>query len=121
MDKEQLLSRQTLIKQAYAFFNARDIDATLHLMHRAVKWPMAWGGGYANGHDEVRDYWERQWREIDPKVLPVGFEERKNGTIAVEVDQLVKDLEGKVLFDGRVRHVYVIADGLLRQMDIEAS
>jgi len=30
-------------------------------------------------------------------------------------------LEGKILFDGRVRHVYLITDGLLREMEIEKS
>jgi len=39
--------------------------------------------------------------------------------VEVEVDQLVKDLEGNILFDGKVKHVYVIAGGLLQQMDIE--
>lgn len=33
--------------------------------------------------------------------------------------QLVKAVEGNILFDGKVFHVYIINDGLLRQMDIE--
>ena len=121
MDKEQMLKNQTLIKKAYAAFNARDIDAILQVMHPDIRWPKAWEGDYAYGHDEVRVYWERQWKEIDPKVMPVGFRERENGTFEVEVDQLVKDLDGKVLFDGKVKHIYVISDGLLQQMDIELT
>jgi ketosteroid isomerase-like protein len=119
MTEEKMAKNQALIKHAYAAFNARDIDAILKVMHPDVKWPMAWGGGYANRHDEVRDYWERQWKEIDPKVTPVGFREREDGTLEVEVDQLVKDLEGNILFDGKVFHVYVIHDGLVQKMDIE--
>ena len=116
-----MLKNQDLIKNAYAAFNARDIDAILQVMHPGIKWPKAWEGDYANGHAEVRAYWERQWKEIDPKVTPVGFRERENGTLEVEVDQLVKDLDGKVLFDGKVNHIYVISDGLLQQMDIELT
>jgi hypothetical protein len=116
---EEMLKKQALIKNAYAAFNARDIDSILKVMHPEVKWPRAWEGDYAYGHDEVRAYWERQWKEINPNVTPVGFRERENGTLEVEVHQLVKDLEGNVLFDGKVFHIYVINDGLLQQMDIE--
>jgi hypothetical protein len=119
MTEEKMLKNQALIKNAYAAFNARDIDAVLMIMHPEVKWPKAWEGGYAKGHDEVRDYWERQWKEIDPKVTPVGFRERENGTFEVEVEQLVKDLAGNILFDGKVLHVYMIKDDLFQQMDIE--
>jgi ketosteroid isomerase-like protein len=119
MHEEEMLANQALIKNAYAAFNARDIDAILQVMHPEIKWPKAWEGGYAKGHEEVRDYWQRQWKEIDPKVTPVGFYERENSTLAVDVDQLVKDLDGIILFDGKVTHVYVISDGLLQQMEIE--
>ncbi|PTQ99749.1 ketosteroid isomerase-like protein [Mucilaginibacter yixingensis] len=113
MDKEQL------IRQAYTAFNARNIDAVLSVMSPDVRWPKAWEGDYAHGHTEVRAYWERQWQEIDPIVTPVYFRERTDGTIAVEVDQLVKDLEGNAVFNGKVLHVYTIAGGLLQQMEIE--
>jgi ketosteroid isomerase-like protein len=116
---ERMLKNQALIKNAYAAFNARDIDAILKVMHPEVKWPRALEGDYAYGHDEVRAYWERQWKEINPTVTPVGFRERENGTLEVEVHQLVKDVEGNVLYDGKVFHVYIINDGLLREMDIE--
>jgi ketosteroid isomerase-like protein len=121
MNEVEMLKNQALIKNAYAAFNARDIDAILLVMHPQVKWPKAWEGGYAHGHDEVRAYWERQWKEIDPRVTPVGFSERENGTVEVLVDQLVKDVAGNVLFDGKVKHVYVIHDGLIQQMDVEVS
>lgn len=121
MEELQMLEKQELIKNAYAAFNARDIDAILQVMHPDVKWSKAWEGDYAQGHDDVRAYWERQWKEIDPNVKPVGFRERADKTLEVEVDQLVKDLEGNILFDGKVKHVYVINDGLLQQMDIDLT
>lgn len=119
MNQERMLKNQALIKNAYAAFNARNIEAILQMMHPEVKWAKAWEGDYANGHNEVSSYWQRQWKDIDPKVTPVGFHERENGTLEVEVDQLVKDLEGHILFQGKVSHVYVINDGLLEQMNIE--
>jgi hypothetical protein len=117
--EEEILKDQELIMQVYTAFNARNIKAILRVMHPKVKWAKAWEGDYANGHHEVSAYWQRQWKEIDPKVTPVGFHARENGTLEVEVDQLVKDLEGNVLFDGKVKHIYVIHDGLLEQMNIE--
>ena len=116
-----MTKNEQLITSAYAAFNARDIDAILLLMHQNVKWPRAWEGDYAMGHDEVRDYWTRQWNEINPIVTPVGFREGENGTLEVEVDQLVKDMEGNIIFDGRVIHEYTIIDGLIQQMEIKLS
>lgn len=118
-DPNTMLNNQELIKTAYAAFNARDIDTILPLMHPNVQWTKAWEGDYANGYDEVRAYWQRQWQEINPLVTPVGFRERPNGTLEVQVDQLVKDLDGNVLFDGRVVHVYVISEGLMVKMDVK--
>ena len=121
MNEEQQQENHALIKNAYAAFNARNIDTILRVMHPNVKWSKAWEGDYANGHAGVRAYWERQWKEIDPIVTPVGFHERENGTLEVQVDQLVKDLAGNILFDGKVKHIYVIDNGLIEQMDIELS
>jgi ketosteroid isomerase-like protein len=116
-----MYTNQELIQNAYQAFNARNIDALLQVMHPQVKWPRAWEGDYAHGHEEVRAYWERQWQEINPMVTPVAFRDRPDGALEVEVDQLVKDLEGNIIFDGKVGHVYRIKDGLIEQMDIETK
>ncbi len=121
MNEEQMIKNQALIKDAYTAFNARDIDAILKVMHPDIHWPKAFEGGYANGHDEVRAYWQKQWTEINPRVTPVAFHQRANDILEVEVDQFVKDLDGNVLLDGKVKHIYVIKDGLLQKMDIELS
>ena len=110
---------QNLIKKAYSAFNSRDIDTALSTFHPEVQWPKAFEGGYVSGHDDIRKYWTRQWTEINPHVEPIGFNERKNGTLEVMVHQTVKDLEGKLMFDGTVKHIYSIQDGLLKRMDIE--
>ena len=46
----------TLLRAAYAAFNARDIDAALALMTSDVGWPRAFKGGFVVGLEEVRDY-----------------------------------------------------------------
>ncbi|QKG52533.1 nuclear transport factor 2 family protein [Hymenobacter sp. BRD67] len=94
---------QVLIKKAYAAFNARAIDTALSAMHPAIQWPKAFEGGYVSGHAEIREYWQRQWAEINPKVEPVEFKERQNGTLEISVHQVVKDLQGALLFDGLAR------------------
>lgn len=110
---------QDLIRRAYAAFNARDINAALTLMHPQVNWPNGWEGGYVNGHEEVRNYWTRQWKEINPSVEPVALEEKQDGKISVNVHQIIQDLQGNTLSDGLVTHIYTIEDGLIKSMKIE--
>lgn len=108
-----------LIKKAYTAFNERDIDKALSTMHPDIQWPKAFEGGYVSGHNEIREYWTRQWTEINPNVEPIEINERQNGTLEIEVLQKVKDLQGNSLFDGTVKHIYTLQDSLLRKMDIE--
>jgi hypothetical protein len=108
-----------LIQKAYSAFNARDLDTALSTMHPEVHWPKAFEGGHVIGRDEVRKYWTRQWGEIHATVQPIGISERQDGTVAVTVHQLVKDLQGNVVFEGKVKHVYTLQDNLFRSMDIE--
>jgi len=112
-------SVEDLIKKAYSAFNGRDIDTALSTMHPDIQWPKAFEGGYVNGHNEIREYWTRQWKEINPKVEPVELNKRPDGTLEIIVHQIVKDLQDKVIFDGKVKHIYTLQDGLLRRMDIE--
>ena len=108
-----------IIKKAYSAFNERNIDNALSTMQPNVQWSKAWEGGYICGHDEIKQYWTRQWNEINPKVEPIGFVERENGILEVKVHQNVKDLQENLMFDGLVKHVYTFQDGLIKTMDIE--
>jgi hypothetical protein len=110
---------ENTIKKAYSAFNERNIDNALSTMQPDVQWSKAWEGGYISGHDEIKQYWTRQWTEINPKVEPVGFNERENGNLEVKVHQNVKDLQGNLMFDGLVKHIYTFQDGLIKTMDIE--
>lgn len=110
---------QNIIEQAYAGFNRRDIDSVLALMHPEVRWPKAFEGAFVSGHDDIREYWTRQWKDIKPHVSPAAFTEREDGTLAVDVHQVVKDLEGNTVLDNMVRHVFTFRDGLIGEMNIE--
>ncbi len=110
---------ENLIKKAYNSFNERNIDKALSVMQINVQWSKAWEGGYISGHDEIKQYWTRQWKEINPNVEPIGFNERQNGSLEVEVHQKVKDLNDDIIFDGNVKHVYTFEKGLIKTMDIE--
>jgi hypothetical protein len=105
----------------YAAFNARDIDAVLAAMTEDVDWPNAWEGGRVRGQEAVRAYWTRQWAEIDPRVEPISIAARPNGAVAVDVQQVVRSLDGELLSDGRVVHVYGLRDGLVARMDVEQA
>jgi nuclear transport factor 2 (NTF2) superfamily protein len=109
----------TEIEALYRAFNTRDVDTALAAMTEDVHWPNGWEGGYVEGRAEVREYWRRQWAEIDPHVDPVAIEERPDGRVAVRVHQLVRDLDGKVMLDGEVAHIYRFEDGLIAEMTIE--
>lgn len=105
----------------YRAFNDRDVDAVLGVLHPDVEWPNGWEGGYVQGREAVREYWQRQWSEIDPTVTPLAVNELPDGRYDVEVRQLVRDLDGNELADATVHHVYTLTDGLFVHMEIDAK
>lgn len=109
----------TFFTKTYAFFNARDIDALLALMSPRVEWANGMEGGHEKGRQTVRAYWTRQWIMIDPRVEPRCVTETDDGRMVVAVHQLIRDLDGNVLSEGEVRHIYTIENGLIARMDIE--
>lgn len=58
---------------------------------------------------------------VDPRVEPRAVEVDEDGGDVVEVHQVVRDLGGNVVLDGKMRHVYVVEDGLIRSMEIRES
>jgi len=115
------MDRETRLRAVYDAFNARDVDAVLAAMAQDVDWPNAWEGGRVRGHDGVREYWRRQWEAIDPHVLPVAFAERPDGRMAVEVDAVVRDRDGRLVSHGHVLHVYAFDGDLVARMDVEEA
>jgi hypothetical protein len=107
-----------ILKRLYDRFNARDIETVLAALDETVVWANGMEGGHVHGRDGVRSYWTRQWAMIDPHVDPVGFSRGPEGEIVVEVHQVVHDLNGSLLLDQMVGHIFRLEDGLVRRFDI---
>ncbi|WP_433222834.1 nuclear transport factor 2 family protein [Dactylosporangium sp. CS-047395] len=110
--------QQALLEELYAAFNARDIPALLDAMTENVEWPNGWEGGTVHGREQVRDYWLRQWAEINPTVTPEGFAEEPDGRIAVTVHQVVRGKDDALLADQMVTHVYRFSGARVQAMEI---
>jgi ketosteroid isomerase-like protein len=116
IEESRTMNIEELFTKTYAAFNARDMETVLAIMHPEVDWPNGWEGGRVHGHDEVRQYWTRQWRVIDPIVTPERFVKEEDGRISVHVHQVVRDLEGNLISDGMLEHIYRIEDGFIKSM-----
>jgi hypothetical protein len=110
-----------LLERVYDRFNARDIDTVLAAMHEDVIWANGMEGGHLHGRAEVRSYRTRQWTMIDPHVEPVAFAHGPEGQVVVDVHQLVRDLNGNLLTDKMVSHVFRIENGLIKRFDIQSA
>jgi hypothetical protein len=118
--KDSAISEQEVIlKQTYRYFNNRNIDATLAMMHPDVDWPNGMEGGIEHGYEAVRKYWTRQWKILDPHVEPTRYNREEDGRINVTVHQVVHDIEGNLLVDQIINHVYTFEDGLIMAMEIQ--
>ena len=88
-------------------------------MHPEVDWPNAWEGGRVAGRAAVRDYCTRQFAEISGNVEPEGFTEEPDGSITVDVYQVVHDARtGELISNSHVRHRYRLQAGLIVRMDV---
>jgi hypothetical protein len=94
------------------------MPAPLAALSVDVVWPNGWEGGTIRGHDEVREYWTRQWAQIEPTVVPTGFRRESDGRVAVTVRRVVHDKGGAIIMDGQVTHIYRFLDGLVADMEI---
>jgi hypothetical protein len=110
--------KKALMAKIYAAFNKRDIDGTLAFMSENVDWPKSSEGGRVVGKKDIRAYWTRQWTEFNPHVEPIEVIVREDDKTDVKVHQLVKSLDGEVLSDQDVWHIYTIKNGLIERMDI---
>ena len=73
------MDREPRLRALYAAFNRRDADTALAGMTDDVDWPNGWEGGRVEGREAVRDYWRRQWAQLDSHVEPTAITERADG------------------------------------------
>ena len=110
-----------LLERVYDRFNARDMETVLAALHEDVIWANGMEGGSVHGREEVRSYWTRQWAMVEPRVEPVAFAEGPKAEVIVEVHQVVRDLEGNLLADKMVGHIFRVENRLVRRFDIRAT
>jgi ketosteroid isomerase-like protein len=110
---------EDLIRQAYAAFNRRDVDAGVALMAADVDWPDVPNGGFVHGRDRVRQHWHEQFGQVDPTIELEAVSVRDDGRIAALVRQVVRSLDGMALSNDRSTHVFTVEHGLITRMDVE--
>ncbi|MDW5598881.1 nuclear transport factor 2 family protein [Conexibacter stalactiti] len=111
---------ERLIRSIYAAFNARDVERVLAALGPDVDWPNVADGTRIHGHDAVRAYWTAQFAAIDPRVEPLALRPLADGRVAVDVHQRIQALDGTLLHEEPVVHVYSFRDGLITRMDVES-
>lgn len=113
-----MTSDESLIRSLYAGFNRRDMEAVLAALADDVAWANGMEGTHVHGRDAVREYWTYQWSVIDPAVDPLSVARVDDGATVVDVHQVVRDLEGKVLLDEVIQHAFRVQDGRVVRFDI---
>jgi len=115
------MTDRDLLISIYDAFNRRDIDAALATLQADVDWPNGMEGGRVHGREAVRQYWLRQWAQINPRVEPQGFHTDPTGAMIVDVRQQIRDLAGNLVADRMVQHVYRFHGGLIQSMEIRET
>jgi len=112
---------EPLLRQLYVNFNTRAIDALLDNLAVDVVWANGMEGGHVHGRDAVRDYWTRQFSQIQSSVTPREIELTDDGRVRVEVHQVVHSADGtQLLADTTVHHLFTFDNaGMIARFDIE--
>ena len=110
---------EQVIHQIYNGFNARDMEGIFALLTDDVAWANAMEGTHVHGKDAIRDYWTHQWSVIDPHVEPLKIAKAADGSLVVDVHQVVKNLEGQTLIDETVKHAFRLDGGRVQRFDIQ--
>ncbi|SRR5258708_26314216 len=104
-------------KTLYRNFNDRKIDLVIDQMAEDVKWANGMDGGFVYGHNQVREYWTRQFALVSSRVSPMEI--RNNGDkISIKVHQVVHDLDGKLIADQTVTHIFTLNNDEISHFEI---
>jgi hypothetical protein len=79
------------------------------------------GGGFVYGRDAVREYWRKQFEVTQGQLEPLKFEIDDNNRNVVTVHLIVKDLQGNVLVEKTVEHIFTIEKDLISVFEIGNS
>ena len=104
-------------QELYKNFNERKIDQVISKMTDNVKWANGMDGGYVYGYDAVKDYWTRQFTIVSSNVTPLEIE-TDNDIVKIKVRQVVHDLNGNLLADELVYHLFHLRENKITVFEI---
>lgn len=110
---------QALLTKVYDAYNRQDFAAFSAYLTPDVDWPNQLQGGRVVGHDAVAAVWRENAKSIQVDMAPVTFALESDGRIAVNVNQIVRNLGGQVWSDICVRHLFTLDGGLIARLDVE--
>ena len=110
---------QALLTKVYDAFNRRDYPVLLAFLAPDIDWPNAIEGGRVVGREALHAYWLQNNKMILVDSAPVTFTTLADGRIAVDVNQIVRNLAGQIWSDSCVRQTFTLRDGLVARMDAE--
>jgi hypothetical protein len=106
------------LQNLYDAFNKREIETVLSMMDENVKWVNGMEGGFVFGRENVREYWRKQFELINPQLETLEFKTDAENREVVTLRQIVKDLDGNLLIDKTVEHIFTIENGLIKFFEI---
>jgi hypothetical protein len=112
---------EQLIQKLYHGFNTRDMKSVFSLLTDDVAWANGMDGTHVFGKDAIREYWTHQWSVINPHVEPLKIVKTSDGSLIVDVHQVVKNLEGQTLIDETVKHAFRLESGRVKRFDIQSD
>ncbi len=112
--------RIALLRRLYEAFNRREIDVVIPMLTPDVDWPNMMERTRVIGHDEVRDYWEYQFTQLNPSVEPVTFEIDED-RVLVTVHQVIRALDGSIRSNTHIAHAYTFEGPLIASMHVYAN
>ena len=111
---------QKFFQELYKNFNDRKIDLVIANMTEDVKWTNRMEGGYVCGHNGVSEYWVRIFTMMSSKLTPLEIH-TENDLVKVKAHQVVHDLEGKLLADEIVYHLFHLQNNKIALFEVEVT
>lgn len=112
------MNDEQIIQTIYELFNSRKIDGVFSYLTDDVAWANGMEGTHVHGKQAIREYWTHQWSVINPHVTPLKITKASDGSILVDVHQVVKDLNGAIVLDEEIVHCFRMNSGRIVRFDI---
>ena len=112
------VDQREILMGMYRAYNERDIEGATEFLAPEVDWPNEATGGHVHGRAAVRQYWEDQWKQSNPRVEPLEIDVDHSGNARVRVHKFVTSLDGAILEDRKLEHVFTFDGAFVAKMII---